>query len=66
MKTKLKQFAKGILMVVVLIILYAVYLPFGLIRSLIDKKWITNFVEDAGDLIIKLRIAVCDTTKKQQ
>lgn len=53
-------------MVVVLIILYAVYLPFGLIRSLIDKEWITNFVEDAGDLIIKLRIAVCDTTKKQQ
>lgn len=66
MKTKLKQLAKSIIGIVVLIILYAVYLPFGLIRSLVDREWITNFVEDAGDLIIKLRIAVCDTTKKQQ
>lgn len=45
MKTKLKQLAKSIIGVIVLIILYAVYLPFGLIRSLIDREWITNFVE---------------------
>lgn len=64
MKTKLKQFAKSIIGIVVLIILYAVYLPFGLIRSLVDREWITNFVEDAGDLTLKLRKAMFCKLKK--
>ncbi len=64
MKTKLKQFIKSILGIIVLIILYAVYLPFGLIRSLVDREWITNFVEDAGDLAVKLRKAMFGKIKK--
>lgn len=64
MKTRLKQLAKSIVGIVVLIILYAVYLPFGLIRSLIDREWITNFVEDAGDLALKLRKAMLGKIKK--
>lgn len=64
MKTKLKQLAKSILGVIVLIILYAVYLPFGVIRSLVDREWITNFVEDAGDLAVKLRNVIFGKIKK--
>lgn len=64
MKTKLKQLIKSIFGIIVLIILYAVYLPFGLIRSLVDREWITNFVEDAGDLAVKLRKAMLGKIKK--
>lgn len=64
MKTKLKQLIKSIFGIIVLIILYAVYLPFGVIRSLIDRNWITTFVEDAGDLIVKLRKAMFGKIEK--
>lgn len=64
MKTKIKQFIKSIFGIIVLIILYMVYLPFGLIRSLADREWITNFVEDAGNLTVKLRKAMFGKMKK--
>lgn len=64
MKTKLKQLIKSIFGAIVLIILYAVYLPFGIIRSFIDREWITHFVEDAGDLVVMLRKAMFGKIKK--
>lgn len=58
MKINFKQFIKSIFALVVLIALYAAYIPFGLIRSTVNKDWITDFVDGFGDAIIKLRKAM--------
>lgn len=66
MKTKLKQLIKSSVGIILLVILYAIYLPFGVIRSLIDKDWITDFVETAADIILALRKAIFGKVRKQQ